>query len=243
MPTIELDGTPHDRLRVQAVTLFPNDSALRDQLFAMYRVSGEVRDLAGDQVLPVSAHTLNRLIDAPGYADMRIRVTEAARRAVIAADVLCVIYLMDKFSLREPKAFREPSLNKAFAVIRAYAKEETTAYGDGSRMDTSVTRIRECWKEFKSVAHLCAARRINKAYPYTEDHKSMYTDGFKSYLQVAQSFYHFGVSFIPKRLKPCEPILNAETSWTLPRSIRPKDPPLERLPDRLIEYLKSYKAA
>ena len=236
MPTIELDGTPHDRLWVLAVKLFPNDPVVRDQLFAMDRVRCEVLDFPGDQVIPVSANTLQILLEAPPYKDMSTRAVAAAKRAVIAADVLCMIYLMDKFSLPEP------SMNKAVAVVRAYAKLETTAYGDGSRMDTSETRIRECWHEFRSVAHLWAATRINRVYPYTERQENLYADGFESYLQVAQGFYHFGVSFISKRAKPPKPILNAETSWTLPLSIQPKNLHSERLPDRLIEYLKSYKA-
>jgi hypothetical protein len=234
MPAIELRGTPDDRLRVQAVMLFPNDSALRDQLLAIYRVRDEVRDLAGDQVISVSENVLKRLIEAPSYADMRIRATIAAKRAVIAADVLCVIYLMDKFTLPEP------SMNKAVAVVQAYAP--TATYGDGSRMDTSETQIRQYWQEFKPVAHLWAAMRINKAYPFTKDHKSMYTSDFESYLQVAQGFYRFGVSFIPKRAKSRVPIVDTGKSWTLPASILPKSLHSEWLPDRLIEILRNYKA-
>ena len=159
---------------------------------------------------------------------------EAAKRACIAADILCTIYLMDRFSLPEP------SVNKAVAVVQANAP--TATYGDGSRMDTSETQIRKYWQEFKPVAHLWAASRINKAYPFTKDHKSMYTDDFESYLQVAQEFTVSASSFIPKRTRPPKPILDAETTWTLPASILPKSLHSKWLPDRLIEILRNYKA-
>lgn len=236
MPTIELErGTPYDRLWVRAIKVSPNDPVFRDQFFTMDQVLYEMTNLAGDhQLISMSANTLQILLEAPGYTDMTIRAAAAAKRAVIAADILCAIYLMDKFSLPEP------SMNKAVAMVRDYAR--TTTYGDGSRMDTSITRIRECWQEFKSVAHLWAAARINQVYPYTERQEDLYADSFESYLQVAQSFYHFGVSFIPKRARPIEPILDAKTSWTLPPSIRPKNLHSERQPDRLIKFLESYEA-
>jgi hypothetical protein len=236
MPAIELDGTPQDLVWLQAVKLFPRDKAHRDQLFTLERVRFEALELGGDLDLkiPVSGNVLQTLLESPSYTEMMNQAQEAAKRACIAADILCAIYVMDRFSLPEP------SLNKAMALVQAYAP--TATYGDRSKLPASLTQIRKCWEEFKPVAHLWAATRINKVYPYTEDHNSMYTDGFKSYLQVAQGFYHFGVSFIPKRARPREPILNAETSWTLPLSVQPKNLHSERLPDRLIEFLKSYKA-
>jgi hypothetical protein len=206
MPTIELDDTPNDIRWVQAIKLFPNDKANRDALFAMERIRCELLELGDDLdlVIPVSTNVLRILLEAPSCTDMMNLVTAAAKRACIAADILCAIYLMERFSLPEP------SMNKAVALVQAYAP--TTAYGDDTKLPTSETQIRECWEEFKSVVHLWAAARINKAYPYTKDDRSMYADDFKSYLQIAQGCYHFGVSFIPKRAKPRTPILNAKTS-------------------------------
>ena len=132
MPAIELRGTPDDFLWVHAIKLFPNDKAHRDQLFTMERVRYEVRDIVGGQVIPVSANVLQILLESPSFKNMMSMAQEAAKRACIAADILCTIYLMDRFSLPEP------SVNKAVAVVQANAP--TATYGDGSRMDTSETQ-------------------------------------------------------------------------------------------------------
>jgi hypothetical protein len=159
MPAIELDGSAQDLVWLQAVKLFPRDKAHRDQLFTLERVRFEVLELGGDLDLkfPVSGNVLQTLLESPSYTEMMNQAQEAAKRACIAADILCAIYVMDRFSLPEP------SLNKAMALVQAYAP--TATYGDRSKLPASLTQIRKCWEEFKPVAHLWAATRINKSLP------------------------------------------------------------------------------
>ena len=229
MPEIILDGSPNDIGGVYATMLFPNDDVLRLQYFGIELTRFKVLECKDTDRLEINACDLRLLIDAPAYDALKdIRIANT-KRAIVAGDILMALYLMDKFGVVEP------SLNKAFSVAMEYAK--TAKYGDGTRMNVSERMVSQCWNEYKPVAHLWAAFRINAAYPYAPDEEVLMS---KKFPEVAVEIYRFGVGFIPFRAKT--PILDAEKCWVLPDSIAASKPVLDRAPDVLLKYIKNYKA-
>src|SRR5262249_10338561 len=143
---------------VMSIMLFPNDQGLREQYFAVQRVRMEVLDAKDGDLLQVDAQTLRFLLDAPRYEQLSNLTRLSTKRAIVAGDLLAALYLMDRFSVREP------SINKAIHIAQRYA--QGAKYSDGTELDSSERKIREHWQEFRPVAHLWAAQRLNEAYPF-----------------------------------------------------------------------------
>jgi hypothetical protein len=233
MPEISLDGTPLDPGWVLATMHFPNDKNLRDRYFAVHRIRLEVLDAKESELFQVDAQTLRLLIEAPGYDQLKVLVSETAKRGIVAGDILAAMYLMDRFSIPEP------SINKAIYVSRQFARK--VRYGDDTKMPGWEQNIKNCWREFRPVAHLWAAFRLNQAYPFTPE-RTTFSSGFADFLEVASGLLNFGFSFIPLRAKPRRPILDPSKSWALPATVQANHLDSDRLPDRLIKILKNYKA-
>lgn len=235
MPTIELHGTPEDIGWVLSVMTFPNDRALREQRFAVDLVRANLlSEVARADRMEVDRKTLQLLIDAPSYGDLQQMTAEAAKKAYVAGDMLSVLYLMDRFSLPEP------SLRKAMFVAGQFAAKAT--YGDGSKMDKSEPKLREAWSDFQSVAHLWAAMLLNQAYPFAPEDSLFSPEYFPTFLQVSASIYEFGCTFIPFRMNPRKPILDAAVCWALPESIVPRHLQSDRRPILVEKTLKRYRA-
>ncbi|HEX2243695.1 MAG TPA: hypothetical protein VHK27_10665, partial [Gammaproteobacteria bacterium] len=148
-----------------------------------------------------------------------------------------------RFSEREP-SFKEPSLRKAVFAAQEMARTDT--YSDGTPMKVSDNTIEEYWEEFKSVAHLWAAFRINNTPEYSFAAMSdLMTSGFATFLEVAAGLFRFGCSFIPSRVprRARNPILDPQQSWSLPDNVERRDLDTNApLPSRLVEIIKRYKA-
>lgn len=226
---VTLDGSPNDIGWIRATMLFPNDDMARRQCFAAESTRAKVLDCADADRLEIAARDLRLLIDAPAYGDLKKIVADNTKRAIVAGDILMGLYVMHRFKVPEP------SMNKAKFVAQEYAK--TAKYGDGTRMNVSERMILEFWNEYKSVAHFWAAFRINRAYPYAPDEDVFIS---KEFPEVAVEMYRFGIGFIPFRAKA--PILDAEESWALPNHIPGRSLVSEQIPERLLKYLKKYKA-
>jgi len=233
MPTIILNGDSHDPIRVRAIMHFPNDDGLRNLYFVVDKIRNIVSKAKDDsKLIKVEAGDLRILVEGPDLARLDMASIEAIRSGIVAGDILATLYLMDRFSLEEP------SLKKAVYVAHEFAKMER--YGDGKRMNTSPKKIRACWQDFMSVAHLWAAFRLNQAYPYTSN-RTDFSSGFQSLLEVAAELLRFGFKFTPLRSKST--VLDCLQSWTLPEAVPPKVLRTNRLPDLLIKVLKNYKAS
>ena len=233
MPEITLDGTPRDPRDVRwvlATMLFPNDETLRRQYFGIDSARYKVLECNDTDRLEINASDLRLLIEAPAYDVLKDITAANTKCATVAGDILMVLYIMDKFNVPEP------SLNKAIFVAMEYAKN--AKYGDGTRMNVSERMVLKCWNEYKPVAHLWAAFRINVAYPYTKD--GVFSD--PKFLEVAVGLFRFGAAFIPARAKIKNPVIDAAKCWTLPDRIPASNLVSERRPDRLLKYLKKYKA-
>jgi len=234
MPSITLEGSSHDIGWIWAVMLFPDSDELRKQLFAVEQVKYEVIDVKDKDLLEVDALTLKLLLDAPAYAALRKEIRERTKEAILAGDLLSIMYLMETFNLPEP------SMNKAIFVTSEYAKKYK--YGDGSSINSSERMIRKYWHKFMPVAHLWGAFRMNQVYPFAPpDQAVAYLDS-TPFLSAAKGLYNFGVNFIPFRAKTRNTILDARLCWKLPEHIPASNLKPDRKPTRLIKTLKKYKA-
>ena len=231
MAEIILDGSPNDRVWIRATMLFPNDDTARKQCFGIELARFKVLECKSTDRLEIDADDLRLLIEAPAYEVLKNIVVANIKRAVVAGDILMTLYIMNKYSV--PK----PSMNKAIFVAQEYAK--TGKYRDGTRMNVSERIVRKCWEEYLPVAHLWAAYRINRAYPYAPADDIF---GQTKFLEMAVELYRFGTGFVPSHTKHKTPVLNAEKCWALPDSIPAGNLEPDRAPHRLLKYLKRYKA-
>lgn len=233
MPKIILQDDLLDPFWVKSIMNFPEDKNKQDQHFAYLKTDFETRDALDSEIFNVDAKTLKLILDTPSRNDLKLEITEATKQAIVAGDVLVAIYLMDKFGLSRP------SLNKAFFVSQAFAKNNT--YGDGTPMAVSIRYVKERWSAFKSVAHLWGAWRLNMGYPIV-DQTSLFSEEFETFLGIAKELQDFGLRFIPLGAKPQLPIMQNDSVWLLPDKIKAITLKSYRKPDLLIKYLKKYKA-
>jgi hypothetical protein len=238
MPEVIFEGDEYDAVRVRAVMNFPRDGHSRDRYFAIHSARLAGSEAKGRDAIKVSVKTLRLLLEGFDPNLQRDSEIKAIKKGAVAGDMLATIYLMHSFSDRH-SILTEPSMNKAVYVAQEFACEET--YGDGSRMYFSEPKIRDCWRSFQPVAHLWAAARLNKDYPFAPD-REIFSSGFKAFLGVAAELLRFGRSFVPFRAWRQDPVLDALEAWTLPGSVHPAPLQSDRLPDRLIKTLESYKA-
>lgn len=219
--------------------LFPNDTRLREQNFTVHEIRIQNLELQDEFKIMLDVKTINLLLNAPSIDELDKKIKEATKRGVIAGDVLSMIYLMNRFKDADP-AFAEPSINKAIAFSSKFGLMQN--YGDGTKMYYSSQKIRDCWDEFKPVAHLWAAHRIGQSYEISKGTNFESMEALNKFLGVAQGIFHFGCSFIPKRTKPELPILDRQSSWAIPNSILPMKLVTDLVPDRLLEYAKQYSS-
>lgn len=234
MPVLQLDGSANDFLWVRAVMNFPNDLSAAQSCFAVETVKAVTDGDSDNEKRELDVRTLRLLLEAPSYSSLKQLIAESTKRATVAGDLLAVIYLMDRFKVARP------SMNKAIFVAMEFAKN--SRYGDGTPLNKSEPMVIKCWNEFKGVAHLWAAFRLQQAYPYAPPKSQFSPEGFVSFLEVAQGLFQFGVSYIPKGSKSKKPILDSQKCWCLPDIIEAKHLKSNRQPNLMLETLKKYKA-
>jgi hypothetical protein len=240
MPKINLSGTFEDRWWLMALMLFPDDPANRTYFLTLKKLEIELASAEDGDMFEVDVATLKNLVNCPSKAEMARLITEATKRAICTGDILASIYLMDHFS-NQAGGFKRPSMNKAIHVSMQFGLIHK--FGDGEPMHRSETKIRKCWGEFRSVAHLWAAHRLTQAYPLPSGPEPLPTQlGSNAFLTVAAGLYDFGTRFIPTGNRQELSILDHETSWRLPDSILPSKLAATQLPDELARYLETYKA-
>lgn len=237
MPSIILDRAAHDPIVVRAIMNFPNDESLRKGYVAIHRTDVELSDAKDNDRIEVEAATLRLLRDCAFLQRLKKAEVASIKAGIVAGDMLAALYLMHRFPA--VKEFAEPSIKKAVHVARVFAKTER--YGDDTRMNVSEAMIRDCWSRFKPVAHLWAAFRLNQAYSFTAE-RTVFSSGFQVFLEVAAELFRFGCTFVPLRAQPEKSILDSDDCWILPSEVQPRILPMDSLPDRLREILKSYEA-
>jgi hypothetical protein len=237
MQEIELDGSPSDLNWVLSIMFFPNDARLREQQFTSNEIDAQCTELQDDFKVNVDVKTLKLLLSAPSKEELKRKTVEATKKAVVAGDILAMIYLMDKFKKDFPE-FGRPSLRKAMDFACQFGLKAW--YGDGTKPPYSLKKIRACWDEYKPVAHLWAAQRISQDYAINEGTNFESVEALNKFLGVAKGIFQFGCSFVPLAAKQKLPILDRQSSWIIPNHINSLSLENGQVPERLLEYAKKY---
>lgn len=212
---------------------FPTNKYMRESWYAVEVAKGNLAAMDAGQRVELDKETLSRLVDAPSYEELKNKTTLAVKRGVVAGDILAAIYLMHRFNIPEP------SIKKATHIAEQFA--EKTEYGDSTKMNKSRRKVREAFNEYKTVAHLWAAFRLNQAYRYAEVQELLF-EKLPLFLEVSKGLLEFGQGFIPSRTKLAVPILPVEDMWELPDGTIARHLSGGTFPDGITNLLANYDA-
>ncbi|MGN8160622.1 hypothetical protein ACS8YF_18365 [Salinisphaera sp. SWV1] len=221
-----------DAIIVNAFMVFPNDETKRAQFIAVLEASELLGNRTDGPSVEINAFTLAAILEAPSSTKLQHDVNERVKRGVIAGDVLSSLYLMDRFNLAKP------SLNKAIYAVRQYAIAGAK-FGDGTDVNVSQTLIQKYWRENAPVAHLWAAFRLNNDYPFTL-HNALSAESLPEFLAVSRGICDFACTHKPSHSRA--PTLAQDSVWTIPDEIQARHLNSERIPDKLLNILKTYRA-
>lgn len=198
MPVLYTNGDAfHDVTSTLAVMLWPGEQQEKEraQFFAAKYVDHVLRSTEEEVTLP--ANLLAALLDAPGWSALLEEVVKRTKRATVAGHVLVTMFVMDLCKERLPKR-GDPgaSLDKAIAVMEAWASMDKR-FGNGSKFPLSDRTIRNYWDEFRSVAHLWAAKDLNldPAFQFAPRQEVLNADNLHSLLCMAGQLAEFGCNF------------------------------------------------
>jgi hypothetical protein len=118
--------------------------------------------------------------------------------------------------MREDHFGRAASKEKAVKLYSQFALGQR--YGDGEALKYSRATLLAYFDEFKAVAHLWAAQRLNQFAARPVDAFGS-ADGLLSLLGVAKTIGAFASSYVPARTKPPEPLIRRSSLLTIPDGI------------------------
>jgi hypothetical protein len=243
---LPLEGDEYDGIRVQALMLGPDDPGFRRAFFAANVVRVHEWDLPGPAV-EVDRQILGDLLHAPAYPVLQQEVASRTKDATLAAYVVIGLFLMWKFpQLHGARNLGGTSLNKAFHFCSYIARELDWKYGDGTRLPQGETKIKACWTQYKSVAHLWAAHSWNLAFPLG-GRTSLYREHLPEFLGAARYFQMFGREpILDKKASKRQETILGEDVWEVPDTVRAvlpyDDDPAVYQDSPLARALRSYTA-
>jgi hypothetical protein len=226
-----------------------------DRARALADPSAWVRDkLFSDFLKPVGGAIGGavKLTDSPSADALKQEWTRRWFGVVYTGKLVCLI-----FSINEHHPQVGASLNKAIYVLRETdGKDEKRNAGLRQLGFPGVyeSSLKEAWRQFKPVAHLCAAYVTTESY-YYEDELSrdfmeywlkppaIYQDEvFGTFCRVARSVEQFVTTFRPHGQR--QALITKDEIYSLPEKIDPKAPLLSprRLTDDEIAALGTYRA-
>jgi hypothetical protein len=236
VPNLHISGNPFDFFFVYASMAHPQNELHRDEFVAslITRVMTE-ENCEFEIETPVSV--LRVLLNAPSLEEIVKRASDAARKGSVAGDLLCFVAEMCMTGCDRP------SIRKAIYMTEGYFSNALD--GHGKEFSAKRSFIYECWKEYKSVAHLWAAKRVCLLSPSMPSlYETLFGDDLAKFLAFAEAFRIFGENYIQPYTKPCEPLLPHQETWKVPEGFTlPKvNLWIEELPEWMIERLKTYKS-
>ena len=160
------------------------------------------------------------LLNASSYEDTVERAVKASKKGSVAGDILDYVAQM-YFT-----GHKQPSVRKAVYVAEKYLSNAVDGYSKKS--GSSSIFIYECWKEYKTVAHLWAAFRVLQFSNQEEENKhilnndnpllQLHNRGLDKFLAIAEAFRNFGESYISPIIKSHELLLPPGETWKVPDS-------------------------
>ena len=238
VPEIDIRDNYLDPIWILALMTFPNDKNLRCQYYAVKFAESELEGTVPADFIEIEADLIREILDSPARTKFLEIAAKQTRDAIIAGNVLTTVYVMDSFA----DYFDEPSERKAIFVAQKFA--EDFRYGDGSRIPHSDEKIRTCMKNFSSVAHFWAAMTLHQGFPIRERKEILASpEAVQDFLGIAGTLQDFGCNFAAERPRERDrkPILDLETIWSVPASIKRLIPPWTAPPPWVVETLGGYQ--
>jgi hypothetical protein len=237
MPDIIVSDGHVDRNWIHALMNYPCDEKMRQANYATLCALGDLEQYPTDSLVAIDRGTLEQITSAARSSGLRESNATAFKRGTIAGYLLLALYVMDLF----PDRFKIASVSRAIDFIRHFS--QTTEYGNGDKLPKSASEIRECFNEFKSVAHLWAAWTLLKELPIPANPGMFGSEQAAiHFLGVAGGLQDFGISFKPPAPKGGESLLEEHDIWRVPDEVERLYPPLKRPPMWMLSATKKYKA-
>lgn len=218
-----------------AIMLFPNDAKDRKRYHLINQTNQDLKNQNMQDAL-ISRDDLELLLESPSYESWSKLVAENTKKAIIAGDLCGIIYAMHVFNM--PK----PSMNKAIAAMKEFANTSGVEYGDGDRLPKSEQTMRNCWNEYRGVAHLWGAFRLNQDYQIGVDHRVFTEENYIPFLEVAAGILRFGTEFVPHHVKDRVPLFSGDEMWTFTDAIIRRKLVSGNFPELLQNLLNNYQA-
>ena len=218
MPIFNTEGMfPHDSIKLRALMLWPNDSEKRRLYFAADYANGFVYKHDPSSVFPWSASLIQALLEAPSWSELKNELKRQSKRALVAGYVFTFMFLMDHLKGRLPRrGAKGASISKALFLAEEWAKQGAT-FGDGTKMLASAKSVKDCWRDFRSVAHFWAAIELNRSFANAPQNKLFHPDHFHDFMRAIGYLQTFGVSFqLDNRSKQSPAFLiSSDSDWLI----------------------------
>jgi hypothetical protein len=193
--------SPLARSEILGYMVFPRDEKYRN----WWRLSTIAEAIARENVnASLSAQEIKTLNDGPGFGAMKDLVRKATLQdGVIAGETLMLLLRLEQSGIKA-------SLGKAqYMIGRALSRMPRN---DGKPLPGSTNSIRNAWLNFRSVAHLWAARQFTVAHSIVEcDLKKNHLN----FLGLAASFHRLASTLTSHDGKP----MFGTDTWDVPSNI------------------------
>jgi hypothetical protein len=193
------------------------------------------------------------LTTSPSADELKQEWTRRWFGVVYTGKLVCLI-----FSINEHHPQVGASLNKAIYVLRetdGKDKERNAGFRQFGFPAVYESSLKEAWRRFKPVAHLCAAYVTTESYYYEDELSRDFMeywlkppafyqdDAFGTFVRVARSVEQFATTFRPHGQR--HTLITKDEIYSLPERIFDSEaPPLSArtLTDDEIAVLKTYRA-
>jgi len=224
---------PADLINTRCALLFPGaeEEARRRQYYAADLANGTFYE-PGPEIICWQVDQLQALLEAPSWQELRREATERTKRALLAGYIFTFMFLLRLLQDRLPnRGEKGASLAKAKFIVREWALQEGV-YGDGTPIPTSEKFIRDCWNDYRDVAHLWAAMEMNRVAEYAPFRQILHPAYADKFFETAAYLQEFGLAhrLRNKAAKVQDTLLNPHTCWRIdieryrPRILLPVDP-------------------
>ena len=197
--------------------LWPDDADARRLYYAADFVNGVVYESPPEAVSQWDGHLMRALVEAPSWDELKRESVRRTKRAIVAGYIYTFMFLMDRaHEILPVRAAGGASIDKAMYLAGQWASDGAT-YGDGTRMLASRKSIKDCWREYRSVAHFWAAMEMNRAFQFAPPKEILRQAHFCTFIRAVAYMQMFGTThqLANKSKKGAELLSPPASTWLI----------------------------
>jgi hypothetical protein len=237
VPDIEYSRGESDRNWILSVMDFPRDERTRQTAYAIRSIEEATVSADDGDSFAINPKSLELVLTAAKSTGIGAELNTAVKGGTVTGDCIAILYTLNRFR----DYFGQPSLSQTIYLAKCFAIDMT--YGDGKPVPKSESKIRECISEYRSVAHLWGAYRMNMITPiFTDGDWLARPEAFEGFLGVAGTLQDFGCNFPLPDPNGSRFLLDSHDIWRIPSEVPRLAPPWKSPPQQFIELLKKYRA-